>query len=73
MSQATEMRDLYINAEKAILEGKEYQDSKGRVFKREDLDLVRAGRIEWERKAAAEQVVTQKQSRFKHADFSHLT
>lgn len=47
---AQEMLDLYIAAEAAVLSGKEYQDHKGRVFKRENLAEIRAGRKEWELK-----------------------
>jgi hypothetical protein len=50
-----QMLDLYIAAEAAVLEGKEYQDHRGRVFKREDLKEIRAGRIEWQHKVAAAQ------------------
>ena len=53
MTTATEMLTLYIEAEKAVLSGKEYMMN-GRRLVREDLALIRAGRQEWERKANAE-------------------
>jgi len=54
MSTATEMLAKYLAAEAAILEGKEVRLN-GRVLRREDLDLVREGRKEWEAKVAAEE------------------
>lgn len=53
MSVATEMRDKYIAAETAILEGKEYRLGE-RILRMEDLAEIRAGRKEWEARAAAE-------------------
>jgi len=46
MSEAQEMYDLYIAAEKAVLEGKEVW-LLGRKIQYEDLDMIRAGRKEW--------------------------
>lgn len=51
---AQEMRDLYIAAEAAVLSGKEYQDHRGRVFKREDLPEIRKGRQEWQQRVNAQ-------------------
>lgn len=53
MSEATTMRDLYITAEKAVLQGKSYTIN-GRQLTREDLKEIRLGRREWEEKVAAE-------------------
>lgn len=53
MSLATDMRDAYIAAELAILQGKTTSMG-GRLLTLEDLDDVRKGRMEWERRAAAE-------------------
>jgi len=50
---ATEMLTLYIEAEKAVLEGKEFMMN-GRRVAREDLVQIRAGRQEWQRKAQQE-------------------
>lgn len=54
MSTATEMLALYLAAEQAILAGKEFRFA-DRAVRREDLPEIRAGRQEWEQKAAAEQ------------------
>lgn len=54
MSQATEMRDLYITAEKAVLKGQSYRFGE-RMLTRADLVEIRAGRREWEGRVAAEQ------------------
>ncbi|UGQ45088.1 hypothetical protein [Massilia endophytica] len=53
MSVATDMLAKYMQAELAILEGKEVQ-FENRKLRMEDLDSVRAGRKEWEAKVAAE-------------------
>lgn len=53
MSQATEMLDKYLTAEAALLEGKEARFG-DRSLKMEDLESIRAGRIEWERRVSAE-------------------
>lgn len=50
---AQEMVDKYIAAEAAILEGKTIT-FEGQTLSREDLDKVRTGRREWERRVAAE-------------------
>lgn len=54
MSQATDMRDAYLEAELALLKGKEVSFGDRRL-RREDLPEIRAGRIEWERRVATEQ------------------
>ena len=50
-----QMLDAYTTAEQAVLSGKEVRlDINGvaRMVRREDLDMIRAGRIEWERRVA---------------------
>ena len=51
---AQEMLALYIEAEAAVLAGKEYQKN-GMIFKLEDLDKIIAGRREWQQRITAEQ------------------
>lgn len=53
MSTATDMLAKYLAAESAILGGQRYKWGE-RELTRADLGEVRAGRQEWERKAAAE-------------------
>ncbi|HZJ81619.1 MAG TPA: hypothetical protein VFC95_02880 [Guyparkeria sp.] len=53
MSQATDMLAKYLAAEVAILQGQEFT-FEGRRLSRADLDSVRAGRKEWERKVNTE-------------------
>ena len=72
MTTASEMLALYIDAEKAVLTGKEFMLN-GRRIVREDLAMIRAGRQEWERKAQAENNQAAGKSRFAYADFSNLT
>jgi hypothetical protein len=48
MSLATEMLDLYIQAEKDVLAGKNIT-LRGETMGLEDLDKIRAGRMEWSR------------------------
>ncbi len=50
---AAQMRDKYITAEVAILEGKEVRWG-DRFLKMEDLLEIRAGRKEWEQRASSE-------------------
>lgn len=50
---AAQMRDKYITAEQAILEGKEVRWG-DRFLRMEDLSQVQAGRKEWEQRAANE-------------------
>ncbi|WP_341674954.1 hypothetical protein [Niveibacterium sp. SC-1] len=53
MSTATDMLAQYLAAEAAVLTGKEFQMGDQRL-RMEDLPEIRAGRQEWERKAAME-------------------
>jgi len=50
---AKQMVDLYIEAEQELLAGKTTIIN-GRTFSMENLQEIRAGRQEWERRAAAE-------------------
>ena len=54
MTTATDMLAAYLAAEAAILAGKEFRWADGRHLRREDLAEIRAGRQEWEAKAASE-------------------
>lgn len=54
MTTATDMLASYLQAEADLLLGKETQLADGRRLKFEDLDKVRAGRAEWERRVRAE-------------------
>lgn len=50
-----QMLDAYLTAELAVLAGKEARlniNGVDRVVRREDLDMIRAGRAEWERKVS---------------------
>ena len=49
LSSARVMLALYIEAEQAVLAGKELTKG-GKTWKREDLAEIRKGRQEWERK-----------------------
>ena len=53
MSINTEMLALYIQAEKDVLAGKNIT-FRGQLVGLEDLDKIRAGRMEWERKVSTE-------------------
>lgn len=55
MSQATEMRDAYVAAELAVLQGQSFRFGE-RVLTRADLVEIRAGRREWEARVAAETI-----------------
>lgn len=57
MTLAEEMVAAYITAEKQLLSGKEVWFS-GRRITFEDLQEIRAGRIEWEKRVAAEAAST---------------
>lgn len=57
MTTATDMLAKYLAAEQAILEGKSVE-FKGRKLSYEDLAEIRAGRIEWESRVAAESTAT---------------
>ncbi len=68
MSQAAqEMVDLYVAAEKAILLGKTVTMN-GRQLTMENLNEVREGRAEWERRARGE-VSTARRGDFSLATF----
>lgn len=54
MSTETEMLAKYLEAERAILEGKQIS-FQGRTMGMEDLDKVIAGRKEWERRVAGQE------------------
>ena len=54
MSTAAKMRDAYLEAELAILQGKAVT-FQGRSVSHEDLDRIRKGRQEWERRAAEDE------------------
>lgn len=74
MPTATEMRDKYLAAEQALLEGKEARMG-DRALRMEDLAEIRAGRKEWEARVAAEQAAADSAPRlggsaFKVADLS---
>lgn len=67
---ATEMRDLYLNAEAALLAGKSFQWG-DRTLTRENLAEIREGRQEWERRVAQAAEVTAGRPRgYALADFS---
>lgn len=53
MSTATDMRDLYIAAETAVLKGQSYRMGE-RMLTLADLEQIRAGRREWEGRVAVE-------------------
>ena len=52
LADAETMLSLYIDAEKAVLTSKAYE-FRGRQVTREDLDEIRKGRKEWERKVSS--------------------
>lgn len=54
MSTATEMYNLYLDAEKKILQGQSYSIN-GRSLTRANLSEIVANRQKWERKVKAEQ------------------
>lgn len=53
MTTATDMLAKYMTAEAAVLEGKEVHLGDRRL-RMEDLNMVQAGRREWERRVAQE-------------------
>ena len=70
MSTATEMVEIYLQAEKDVLEGKTIQMD-GRTMTLEDLDKIRVGRKEWEQRVGSETVVAAgKSSLYAVSDFS---
>lgn len=62
------MVDLYTQAEKAVLFGKETQFN-GRKAVMSDLPAIRAGRVEWEQKLRAQQRAVTGGSQFAQALF----
>lgn len=54
MTTATDMLAAYLQAESALLAGKEFRWTDGRHLRREDLAEVRKGRQEWEARVSAE-------------------
>lgn len=70
MSTATDMLAKYLAAEQAILEGKEARLG-DRMVRFEDLEAVRVGRQEWERKVAAENAAADGAPRLGGITFSH--
>ena len=54
MTATTDMRDAYLAAELDILQHGKSSAFEGRVLTMADLPEIRAGRQEWERRAAAE-------------------
>ena len=69
MSQATEMLDAYIAAEKAVLMGQSYRMGE-RQLTRSNLAEIVAGRKEWERKVALESAAAAGRCGYAVADFS---
>lgn len=67
MTTAAEMVQIYIDAEQKVLKGVEVRMG-DRWLKRSDLDMIRAGRKEWEVRAAAE--ASGRRGGFKAVSFS---
>lgn len=65
---AAQMRDLYIAAEAALLQGQAFSWG-DRTLTRANLAEVREGRQEWERKAAAQTAVASGYADHALADF----
>jgi len=59
MTQAQTMLQKYIEAEMAVLDGKEIKFN-DRSLRMEDLPEIRAGRAEWEARVAAESAAAAK-------------
>lgn len=70
MSLATDMRDKYLAAESAILLG-QATEFNGRKLTMANLPEIRAGRLEWERRAARESNGSAS-PRFQQANFSDV-
>jgi hypothetical protein len=70
MSTATDMRDAYLAAEKALLLGQSYRFG-DRMLTMANLPEIQKGRLEWERRANAEASAAAGASspRFSVADF----
>jgi hypothetical protein len=69
MSIATDMRDAYLAAEKAVLNGQAYTWG-DRTLTLANLKEIQAGRAEWEAKVAAEARAAAGYGRFRYADFT---
>ena len=54
MATASEMVDLYVAAEMAVLQGRSFAWGDGRSLTRVDLPEIRKGRQEWEARVAAQ-------------------
>lgn len=65
MTQAQQMLDQYLAAEQAVLEGRSVTFG-GRTLTMADLNQIRDGRREWERRVQAEQAAAAGQ----HSGFS---
>lgn len=65
---AQEMVDRYLEAEQAILMGKEILFN-GRKLIMSDLEEIRAGRLEWERRLRAQQAAAAGQPGYALASF----
>ena len=65
---AQDMVDRYLEAELAILQGKEILFN-GRKLIMDDLEEIRAGRLEWERRVRAQQAATAGQPWYAMATF----
>lgn len=63
---AQAMVDLYVQAEKDVLEGKSTTIN-GRQMTMEDLDAIRAGRKEWEQRVLDETAKAQSKPRHRHS------
>jgi hypothetical protein len=66
---AAAMLSKYMTAEAAILDGKEVRFG-DRTLRMEDLSEVRAGRMEWEQRVAAEATVAAGRPTFGGVSFS---
>lgn len=70
MTTATEMLNLYIDAEAKVLQGQEVMMN-GRKMTRANLTEIRKGRQEWQQRVNAEQQAQRGQSSFAYADFTN--
>jgi hypothetical protein len=69
MSTATEMRDLYLAAEAAVLKGQSFRLGERQVT-RADLAQIITGRKDWERRVSAEASAAAGNAGYAIADFS---
>jgi len=73
LAEAQAMVTAYLSAEQAILQGKEVRlggAGLDRWLRQEDLDMVRAGRQEWERRVTQLQAVASRAPTFGGLSFS---